>query len=309
MRKLLDLPFPGRPGTYRAVLADVRLSAVSDLVPAWAGHLSTLTRATEHHWGMVVPIGGDRYRFTFGKLGEHETPMSAQAVRQAFTELYGEPTTLAEILTISRFSDATRQLENYRHGRVFFAGDAAHIHPPLGGQGLNLGVQDALNLGWKLAATLAGWAPERLLDTYQTERHPKAARVLHHTAAQRVLAAPHPDPDVLALRDIFTDLMRLPDTNRHLAGMMSGLDDPTRLPDLDLVTATGPTRVAELLRAGHAVLLDLTGDVQLPPGWADHVDLVRAKADADFAAALIRPDAAVSWRGETPLDLQTSLGA
>ncbi|WP_326567419.1 FAD-dependent monooxygenase [Amycolatopsis rhabdoformis] len=301
VRKLLDVPFPGRPGTYRAILTDVRLSAVSDLVPTRAGHMSTMTRTTADAWAMLVPIGGDRYRFTFGKLDDSEPDLSAEAVQEALTAVYGEPTTLAEILTSSRFSDATRQLENYRHGRVFFAGDAAHIHGPLGGQGLNIGVQDAFNLGWKLAATLAG-AAEPLLDTYHAERHPKAARVLHHTSAQRVFATPNVTEDLAALREIFTDLMRLPDTNRHLAGMMSGLDDPARLPDLDLVTADGPTRVAELLRAGRAVLLDFTGNVELPLGWAEHVDLVRAKADTTLPAVLLRPDSAVAWCGDTPLE-------
>ncbi|MFB9908521.1 FAD-dependent oxidoreductase [Allokutzneria oryzae] len=302
VRKLFDLPFPGRSGSYRAVLADVRLSAVSDLVPTSAGHFSTLTREVENYWGMLVPVGGDKYRFTFGKLDEEETPASEEAVRQALTAIYGEPTTLAEVLTCSRFSDATRQLEQYRHGRVLFAGDAAHIHSPLGGQGLNLGVQDAINLGWKLAATIAGWAPEGLLDSYHAERHPEAARVLHHTSAQRVLANPKPTEDVLALREIFTDLMRLPDTNRYLAGMMSGLDAEGRVPDLDLVTDDGPTRLAELLRSGRGVLLDLTGSVELPEEWSGRVDLVRAKADEDLGAMLVRPDATVCWRGEGPLE-------
>ena len=302
VRKLLDLPFPGRSGTFKSVLADVRLSSVSDLVPKEAGHMSKLTREVENYWGMLVPIGGDKYRFTFGKLDEVDTPESDDAIRQALIALYGSTTILAEVLTRSRFGDSTRQLEQYRHGRVLFAGDAAHIHSPLGGQGLNLGVQDAINLGWKLAATVAGWAPEGLLDTYHAERHPKAARVLHHTSAQRVLAAPKPSEDVLALREIFAGLLRLPDTNRSIAGMMSGLDDETRVPDFDLVTAEGPTRLAELLRSGRGVLVDLTGSVRLPEEWADRVDLVRGKASQDFDAILLRPDGAVCWRGEGPLE-------
>ncbi|MCP3802612.1 FAD-dependent monooxygenase [Allokutzneria sp. A3M-2-11 16] len=302
VRKLLDLPFPGRSGTFKAVLVDVRLSSVSDLVPKAAGHMSALTREVENHWGMLVPIGGDKYRFTFGKLDEPETPETDDAVRQALVALYGETTTLAEVLTRSRFGDSTRQLEQYRHGRVLFAGDAAHVHSPLGGQGLNLGVQDAINLGWKLAATVAGWAPEGLLDSYHAERHPKAARVLHHTSAQRVLATPKPSEDVRALREIFTDLLSLPDTNRTIAGMMSGLDDETRVQDFDLVTADGPTRPAELLRSGRGVLVDLTGSVRLPEEWVDRVDLVHGKASQDFDAILLRPDGAVCWRGEGPLE-------
>ncbi|SFK63355.1 FAD-dependent monooxygenase [Amycolatopsis sacchari] len=294
VRHLLDLPFPGRSGTYRAVLADIRLSSASALVPEQAGHISKLTREGGDYWGMLVPLGESKYRFTFGRQGE----TAENEVQEALTAIYGEETQLAEVLTSSRFGDATRQLEQYRYGRVLFAGDAAHIHPPLGGQGLNLGVQDAVNLGWKLAATLSGRVD--LLDTYQDERHPPAARVLHHTSAQRVFANPKPEPDVVALRDIFTDLLRLPDTNRYLAGMMSGLDAPGRIPDLDLVTDQGPTRIAELLRSGRGLLLDF-GARDWPAGWADRVDVVHAKADWDHDAVLLRPDGVVCWAGEGPV--------
>jgi len=299
-RSLLDVPFPGRPGTFRAVLADVRLTAVSDLVPATAGHLSTLTRQGDGYWGMLVPVGGDEYRFTYGATGPEQATATDEGVRRALTAIYGEGTVLGEVLTSSWFGDATRQLEHYRHGRVLFAGDAAHIHPPWGAQGLNLGVQDAVNLGWKLAATIAGWAPDGLLDTYHAERHPKAARVLHHTSAQRLLGAPDPDGDRIALREIFTDLMRLPDTNHHLAGMMSGLDAEGRIPDLDLVTDDGPTRLAELLRDGRGLLLDPTGTITPPAGWADRVDVVRVKSE-DPRPLLLRPDAIACWTGEGSL--------
>ncbi|KAA9161818.1 monooxygenase [Amycolatopsis acidicola] len=291
VRKLLDLPFPGQPGTFRAVLTDVRLSSVSELVPEKSGHISTLTREAGDYWGMLVPVGDGRYRFTFGGPDEPD-------VRTALRIIYGEETVLEEVLTFSRFGDATRQLENYRQGRIFFAGDAAHIHPPYGGQGLNLGVQDAFNLGWKLAAKIRGEVD--VLDTYQEERHPAAARVLHHTSAQRVLANHDRRADVGALRDIFTDLLRLPDTNRYLAGMMSGLDAPGRLPDFDLTTADGPGRPAELLRSGRGLLLDL-GDHEWPSGWAGRVDVVRAKADVEFDALLYRPDGRVCWSGEGPV--------
>ncbi|WP_026468651.1 FAD-dependent monooxygenase [Amycolatopsis balhimycina] len=119
-----------------------------------------------------------------------DAPVSDTEVTEALTALYGAETRLGEVYGASRFNDATRQLEQYRHGRVLFAGEAAHIHPPLGGQGLNLGVQDAMNLGWKLAATIRGTAPSGLLDSYHAERHPAAERVLRHTAAQRVFTAP-----------------------------------------------------------------------------------------------------------------------
>ncbi|NIH86916.1 FAD-dependent monooxygenase [Amycolatopsis granulosa] len=307
VRKLLGLPFPGRPGTFQAVLAEIRLAAVSALVPERAGHISELTRHANGYWSMLHPVGGDRYRLTFGREDQSPGtgPVQESEVVDALTAVYGEDTRLAGILTASRWSDATRQLEQYRHGRILFAGDAAHIHPPLGGQGLNLGVQDAVNLGWKLAAAVHGWASDDLLDTYQDERHPAAARVLHHTSAQRVLAAPKPSEDVLALRDIFVDLLRLPDTNHYLAGMMSGLDSPDRVPDADLLTADGATRLSALLRTGRGLLLDLTGDHPLPPGWSGRVDRVQAKPDHHLteAALLIRPDGARCWTPDGgPLD-------
>ncbi|WP_214327059.1 FAD-dependent monooxygenase [Nonomuraea sediminis] len=308
VRKLLDAPFPGRPGTYTAILADIRMSSVSDLVPSKIGHISDLVREVDGHWVMLVPLGGDRYRFTGGEPTEvsRETPVAFEEIAGALRVVYGDETVLAEIENASRFSDATRQVESYRVGQVFFAGDAAHIHPPLGGQGLNLGVQDAFNLGWKLAAVLQERAPDSLLDTYHAERQPVGAQVLHHTAAQRVLASPRIDEDVRALRDIFMDLMRLPDANRHLAGLMSGLalsydlpgDHPLvghRVPDLDL----GDVRLSSLFRSGQAVLLDLAG--VLPPD----LDATRAKPVPGLPAALlIRPDGYVSWATDDTPDLE-----
>ncbi|MFE4412323.1 FAD-dependent monooxygenase [Streptomyces sp. NPDC056821] len=327
VRKLLGLPFPGRPGTHRAVLADIRLSAVSSLVPRQIGHMSTMTRSAGGYWAMLVPLGGDRYRLTFGRADQAgadadtdagidgDTPVTHEAIAVALQAVYGQETVLGAVDNSSQFSDATRQLEQYRSGRVLFAGDAAHIHPPLGGQGLNLGVQDAFNLGWKLAATVQGRAPSGLLDSYHTERHPVGAQVLHHTSAQRVLADPKPSEDVAALRDIFVDLLRLPDTNRHLAGLMSGLslryplsgDHPLtgqRVPDAGLVTEAGPTRLSTLFASGHAVLLDLAGAVpaglRLPP----RVDLVRATCPDGLGAAalLIRPDGYVCWAADSSAD-------
>ncbi|MFH9978674.1 FAD-dependent monooxygenase [Streptomyces sp. NPDC017179] len=319
VRKLLGLPFPGRPGTHQAVLADIRLSAVSSLVPRQIGHMSALTRHAVGYWAMLVPLGGDRYGLTFGRAGQvdagadadRDTPVTPEAIAAALQAVYGPETVLAAVENSSRFSDATRQLEQYRSGRVLFAGDAAHIHPPLGGQGLNLGIQDAFNLGWKLAATVQGRAPSGLLDSYHTERHPVGAQVLHHTSAQRVLADPNPSEDVAALRDILVDLLRLPDTNRHLAGLMSGLslryplpgDHPLtgrRVPDPDLVTEAGPTRLSALFASGHAVVLDLAGAVPAGLPLPPRVDLVRATCPEDLGAAvlLIRPDGYVCWAAD-----------
>ncbi|WP_438306533.1 FAD-dependent monooxygenase [Streptomyces sp. HUAS TT11] len=324
VRKLLGLPFPGRPGTHQAVLADIRLSAVSALVPQEMGHMSTLTRQGGGYWAMLAPLGGGRYRFTFGRADrtgiDSDTPVTHEEITAALRAVYGQETTLGSVDNSSRFGDATRQLEDYRAGRLLFAGDAAHIHPPLGGQGLNLGMQDAFNLGWKLAAVVQDRAPSDLLDSYQAERHPVGAQVLHHTSAQRVLADPHPSEDVAALRDIFIDLMRLPDANRHLAGLMSGLSlryevpgkHPMvgqRVPDIDLVTPAGPTRLSALFASGHAVLLDLTGAVPAELGLPPRVDLVRAACADDLGAAalLIRPDGYVGWAALTHADCGDSL--
>ncbi|MBQ0829094.1 FAD-dependent monooxygenase [Streptomyces tagetis] len=332
VRKLLGLPFPGRPGTFRAVLADVALTGVSAQVPRTLGHMSTLTRRAGGYWAMLVPLGGDRYRITFGGAAGTEAPGDAPVTREEITTalhaVYGPETTLGSVANASRFTDATRQVEEYRAGRVLFAGDAAHIHPPLGGQGLNLGVQDAFNLGWKLAATVRGRAPDGLLDSYHAERHPVGARVLHHTSAQRVLASPDPGEDVAALRDIVTDLLRLPDANRHLAGLVSGLSlgyplpgghplTGHRVPDADLVSADGPVRLSALFHAGHAVLLDLAGAVpdglRLPP----RVDLVRAEIaegaeGLGAAALLLRPDGYAGWATDGPVadreELRAALG-
>jgi len=299
VRRLLGVPFPGRTETYVATLAHVRLDAASELVPARAAHFSQVTRQANGYWSMLTPLGDGAHRFVFGSTTAQpgrDAPVSDSEVTEALTALYGAETRLGEVYGASRFNDATRQLERYRHGRVLFAGDAAHIHPPLGGQGLNLGVQDAVNLGWKLAATVLGTAPDGLLDTYHDERHPAAARVLRHTAAQRVFTAPDRDGNVEALREIVVDLMRTPDGNRYFSGLLSGLalDYPGahRVPDLDLTTAAGPTRLSALLHDGRGLLLDL-GDHSTPAGFRGQVGVVRAAtADAGYRGRLllIRPD-------------------
>ncbi|MCR6484319.1 FAD-dependent monooxygenase [Amycolatopsis sp. OK19-0408] len=297
VRRLLGLPFPGRTETYVATLAHIRLAAASALVPPRATHFSQVTRQANGYWSMLTPLGDGGHRFVFGATAAQpgrDAPVSDTEVTEALTALYGAETRLGELYGASRFNDATRQLAQYRHGRVLFAGDAAHIHPPLGGQGLNLGVQDAMNLGWKLAAECRGTAPAGLLDSYHTERHPAAARVLRHTAAQRVFTAPNRDENVEALREIVIDLMRQPDGNRYFSGLLSGLalgyPGAERVPDLDLTTAAGPTRLFRLLRAGRGLLLDL-GDHPAPV--RDTVDHVRAATTDDAYRGrllLIRPD-------------------
>jgi 2-polyprenyl-6-methoxyphenol hydroxylase-like FAD-dependent oxidoreductase len=207
----------------------------------------------------------------------------------------------------------SRQAERYRHGRVFLVGDAAHVQSSLGGPGLNLGLLDALNLGWKLAAAVHGWAPPELLDTYNSERHPVGERVLMASRAQSALIGP--GPNVTALRQVLSELLRSPETVRHLSDLMSAADTRydtiggparhelagRRLPDLPLRSATGPKRVAEVLRAARPVLLDLAGRDDLAAvaaGWAGRVDVLPATTPQPPAdAVLVRPDGHVAWVG------------
>jgi 2-polyprenyl-6-methoxyphenol hydroxylase-like FAD-dependent oxidoreductase len=196
----------------------------------------------------------------------------------------------------------TRLADRYRDGRVLLVGDAAHVHSAIGGPGLNLGLQDAVALGWKLAAELHGWAPAGLLDTYESERRPIAERVVMHTQAQSALIAP--GRDVTALRELFGELLRLPSTVAHIADLMSGADvryepgtdhplDGRWAPDLVLDDGT---RLAELTRTARPLLLDFTGSLgDELRGWTDRVDLVAGKAEGDATALLIRPDGYVAW--------------
>ena len=244
---------------------------------------------------------------------------SMDELREALVAVYGTDYGLRRARWISRFSDMTRQAASYRHGRVLLAGDAAHIHPPHGGQGMGTGVQDAVNLGWKLAQVVNQTSPESLLDTYHAERHPVGARVLHNTRAQVALSSP--DDRHQALRDIMTELLGMDEPRRRIAAMLCGLDihydlgegHPLlgrRMPDLDLATADGPTRLFALLHDARPVLLNLgePGGFDISP-WANRVRLVDARHDgvlelpllgevAAPPAALIRPDGHVAWAGE-----------
>jgi hypothetical protein len=251
-------------------------------------------------------------------------------LREALIAVWGTDYGVHSPTSISRFTDLTRQAASYRERRVLLAGDAAHVHYPVGGQGLNIGVQDAVNLGWKLAQVVEGTSPESLLDTYQAERHPVAARVLQTTMAQTALT--RSDARIDAVRDILSELLSMEEPRKRLAGMMSGLDihydlgegHPLlgrRMPDLDLVTADGPVRVFTLLRDARPVLLDLGGPGGLDiTRWADRVQLVEAEqidawelpvvgAVVAPTAVLIRPDGHVAWVGDDSRDgLADALG-
>jgi 2-polyprenyl-6-methoxyphenol hydroxylase-like FAD-dependent oxidoreductase len=198
----------------------------------------------------------------------------------------------------------SRQATNYRRGRVFLVGDAAHVHSGIGGPGLNLGMQDVLNLGWKLAAAVHGWAPAGLLDTYESERIPVGQRVIMHTRAQMALT--EPGPNITALHELMAELLADRKNIQHVADLMAGADfryettddhpmSGRWLPDLPLGNGS---RVAELMRAARPVLLDL-GGVALPTGWSDRVDVVTTTADIKAKAVLIRPDGYVAWASDT----------
>jgi 2-polyprenyl-6-methoxyphenol hydroxylase-like FAD-dependent oxidoreductase len=311
VRHLLGTPFTGRDARMTAVVADVLLADEAGALPGqWA--VPSLTPRD----GMVVtviPLGDGVYRMLFAgpeqQLLDRNAPITEGEVRRALHHGYGDRPRLRRIKWASRFTDASRQAQSYRNGRVLLAGDAAHIHSPTGGQGLNLGLQDAFNLGWKLAAQLHGHAPDGLLETYHRERHPVAARVLASTRAQGVLM--FPDEDVAALRSVVSDLLTLPDAGRHLAEMISGLDirydmpDGTphpllgsRAPDLDLETSDGPTRLSRLLHRGRPVHLAFGAAAAPHP----RVEQVTAKPVQSLGTdgLLIRPDGYICDTGASP---------
>jgi hypothetical protein len=253
---------------------------------------------------------------------EHVGATSEPTLRdlsEALIAVYGTDYGAHSPAFLSRFTDMTRQAASYRDGRVLLAGDAAHVHAPDGGQGLNIGVQDAVNLGWKLAQVVDRTSPESLLDTYHAERHPVAARVLRTTMA--AVALRRPDDRTEALRDTMAELLGMDEPRRRFAAMMSGLDihydlgegHPLlgrRMPDLDLVTAEGATRVFTLLHDARAVLLNLGEPWACDTSpWSDRVSAIDAEYDGDWllpvlghvaapAAVLIRPDGYVAWVGD-----------
>jgi 3-(3-hydroxy-phenyl)propionate hydroxylase len=245
-------------------------------------------------------------------------------LREALIAVYETDYSVHNVTYLSRFTDMTRQAASYRERRVLLAGDAAHVHSPAGGQGLNIGVQDAVNLGWKLAQVVNGTSPESLLDTYQAERHPIGARVLQNTMAQTALM--RGDERTKALHESMSELLKMDEPRKRCAGMMSGLDirydlgegHPLlgrRMPDLDLITADGPLRVFTLLHAARPVFLNLgePGGFDITP-WADRVQLIDAKYTGTWelpvigavsapTAVLVRPDGYVAWVGD-----QTKVG-
>ncbi len=332
IRKAAGIEFPGWDPTTSALIAEVELAEDAE----WG---------TRHDAIGVHGLGRVEYEIRDGEIvyadsgpvrvmvtERHIGPASEPTLRdlsEALVAVYGTDYGVHSPTWISRFTDMTRQAAAYRDGRVLLAGDAAHVHSPDGGQGLQVGVQDAVNLGWKLAQVVNRTSPESLLDTYHAERHPVAARVLRTTMAH--VALRRPDERTEALRDTIAELLMTDESRRRFAAMMFGLDihydlgegHPLlgrRMPDLDLVTADGPLRVFTLLHDARPVLLNLgePGGFDITP-WADRVQVIEAEYVGPWelpalgavtapAAVLIRPDGYVAWVGDlTQLGLADAL--
>ncbi|MFD0364043.1 FAD-dependent monooxygenase [Nocardia sp. GCM10030253] len=317
VRKLAGIDFAGTDATMTGMIADVEL-ADPPAQPFFshrrgAGDFSAIQ--FEPGWYRLVVQRHDR-------VLQRGTELTFEDFRDNFVEIAGTDFGMHSPRWVTHYGDAARQADRYRIGRVFLAGDAAHIHYPAGGQGQNLGVQDAVNLGWKLAATLRGNASDELLDTYETERHPIAARVLHNTRAQTALSRSGSHTD--ALRGIMRDLIDMDQVRQRLGLMITALDirydikadhplSGRRVPDADLTSSGGNTRVHALLRTGRPILLVLNGnDVPAVPQWHDRIQIVSAEGHTDHwtvpgvgdiptpAAILLRPDGYVAWATDEP---------
>jgi 2-polyprenyl-6-methoxyphenol hydroxylase-like FAD-dependent oxidoreductase len=311
IRRTAGIEFPGWDATKSNLIAEVEMAEEPEL-------------GVRHDAAGIHGIGPleDEKRFRV-VVTEHQLSNGSEPTLRDLSEelitVYGTDFGVHDPTWISRFTDATRQAASYREGRVLLAGDAAHVHYPAGGQGLSLGVQDAVNLGWKLAQVVKGTSPESLLDTYQAERHPATARTLRYTMAQGALQ--RHDDRTKAVVDIVSELAKMDGPRKRLAGLISGLDirydlgggHPLvghRMPDLDLTTPDGPRRVFTLLHRARPVLLDLgePGGLDIAP-WADRVQSIDASYEGEWelpvlglvsapTAVLVRPDGYVAWVGD-----------
>ncbi|WP_327104178.1 rifampin monooxygenase [Nonomuraea glycinis] len=309
VRKLLGVGFPGEPARTETLMGEMEVGVPQEEIAAKV----TEIRATQHRF-WLRPFGEGAYSVLVPAEGvsDRAEPPTLEDFRRQLRAIAGTDFGVHSPRWLSRFGDATRLAERYRAGRVLLAGDAAHIHPPIGGQGLNLGVQDAVNLGWKLAAQVRGWAPETLLDTYHAERHPVAADVLDNTRAQTELLSAEPGPQ--AVRRLLTELMDFDEVNRHLIEKITAIgvrydfgDGPDllgrRLRDIDVRQG----RLYGLLRRGRGLLLDRTGRLTAG-GWSDRVDhLADPAAELDVPCVLLRPDGHVAWIGDDQRDLDDHL--
>ena len=322
IRKTAGIDFPGWDPTTSALVAEAEMTEKPELgIRRDARGTHAIGRAEyEIRDGEVVykEEGPVRVMVSEEHVGGTSEP-TLRDLSEGLVAVYGTDYGIHSPTWISRFTDMTRQAAAYRDRRVLLAGDAAHIHSPIGGQGLNTGVQDAVNLGWKLAQVVKGISAESLLDTYHAERHPVGARVLRKTMAQ--VALTRIDDRIDAARETVAELLSMDEPRKRFAAMMSGLDihydlgpgHPLlgrRMPDLDIVTASGSLRVFTLLHHARPLLVNLAqpGDVEID-SWADRVQLIDAKYDGTWelpaigavaapTAVLIRPDGYVAWVGE-----------
>jgi hypothetical protein len=310
VRKLLGVAFPGEPSRTETLMGEMEVGAPHEVIAAKVAEVRELSKSFS-----LTPFGDGLYRVVvpLGGLSEDRTqPPTLEHFGQALRAIAGTDFGVHSPRWLSRFGDATRLAERYRVGRVLLAGDAAHIHPPIGGQGLNLGVQDAFNLGWKLAAQVRGWAPETLLDTYEAERRPVAEDVLDNTRAQLELLSI--EPGAVAVRRLLTELMDFNEVNRYLIEKITAIglrydfgEGPDllgrRLPDIDLEHGN----LYGLLHNGRGLLLDRTERLTLD-AWSDRVDYVADPIAAlDVPSVLLRPDGHVAWIGDDQLDLDDHL--
>ncbi len=307
VRKLLDIGFPGEPSRVETLLGEMEVTAPPEEVAAVVAEV----RKTQLRFGVGPPVGDGVCRVVVPAAGlaeDRAVPPTLEEFRQQLRATAGTDFGVHSPRWLSRFGDSTRLAESFRVGRVLLAGDAAHTHPPTGGQGLNLGVQDAFNLGWKLAAEVDGWAPEGLLDSYQTERRPVAADVLDNTRAQMELMST--EPGAQAVRRLMSQLMDFEEVNRYLIEKITAIGVRydfgeghdvigRRLRDIGLKRG----RLYGLMHTGRGLLLDQTGRLSVA-GWADRVDhVVDVSEELDVPAALLRPDGHVVWVGEDQQDL------
>ena len=304
VRKTAGIDFPGWDASVSYIIAEARMSEE----PAFG------IRRDAKGTFAIGKLDGGRVGVALRDEQVERGEPSERDLREALVRLYGTDFGVHDVGYLSRFSDATRQAAAYRAGRVLVAGDAAHVHSPMGGQGLNLGVHDAVNLGWKLARVVHGTSREALLDTYQAERHPIAARVLRTTMAQTALS--RGDDRTKAVSETVAELLQIPEARKHMAGAMSGLDirydlggtHPLvgrRMPDLEVITESGPTRVFALMHAARPLLLSFGAAIddapsveQVRASYAGAWDLPVIGAVAPPSAVLVRPDGYVAWAGE-----------
>ncbi|ONH32822.1 rifampin monooxygenase [Pseudofrankia asymbiotica] len=309
VRGLLGVGFPGDPSRTETLMGEMEVGVPREEIAARVTEIGETNRRFslrpfgERAYQVIVPVAG---------VSDRAGPPTLEDFRQQLRAIAGTDFGVHSPRWLSRFGDATRLAERYRVGRVLLAGDAAHIHPPTGGQGLNLGVQDAFNLGWKLAAQIRGWAPETLLDTYQAERHPVAEDVLDNTRAQMELLSTEPGPR--AVRRLLTELMDFNEVNRYLIEKITAVDiryDFGAGPDLlgrrlrDIDVKQG--HLYGLLHRGRGLLLDRTERLTVG-GWSDRVDyLADPTAVLDVPCVLLRPDGHVAWIGDDQQDLDGHL--